>query len=614
MRKFNRDMSMTRKKIGIILIILLPVMGIGIDFGIDYARSKLMWQENYRERVSYESNPQTTERMQQLQSSVSNATVNLPSLEGLFCGDHGNVLTEVHLGLGVETFEKKINKGALLEIVKPLGAVRIDGMFIDTSSLRDDINSFQSLQISENTDEYTISFEAGQPARAYDFVTKILTDRNTYCFQKVRLHFSEPATALERSNWKIHGAIGRSGQDIGRFSLPYGTQIFQGNLWTTDCSNENVSTFSLDGQFLGSFGKFGTRLGQLDTPADLQIIDDKIYVVEERNHRVQIFSLNGEPIDVFGAFKETKNPLLFTDKLNNPLGLAYNGKHLAVVDHANQRILGISPENDYETVWVSGNLEEDEPFKWYFPYYARWSEYGQYFVVSNRSSNEIVLMGSQGKKLRSLGTKLLNRPHEVDIDQSGNIYVADTENNRVVIYHQKNDFDENSATILQFPKSYGLPKTLVISPNGFLVVGFVGNGSAYFLLLGDPEKSLSYDIFSKKFGSDVKIKLDEGSSPTSMKFSSQMTETNLQVEARKTYSQHCSSCHENGNYGAPARGNVEAWEPFPQNLNELLAMTVVGKGSMSARGGCDECSDQLLLETIKLMLPMNWSTDANSPN
>ena len=121
-------------------------------------------------------------------------------------------------------------------------------------------------------------------------MAKILTDKNTFCFQKIRLHFSEQATALKRSNWKIHGAIGRSGQGIGRFSLPYGTQIFNGNLWTTDCSNENVSTFSLDGQFLGSFGKFGTRLGQLDTPADLQIIDDKIYVVEERNHRVQIFS------------------------------------------------------------------------------------------------------------------------------------------------------------------------------------------------------------------------------------------------------------------------------------------------------------------------------------
>ena len=46
--------------------------------------------------------------------------------------------------------------------------------------------------------------------------------------------------------------------------------------------------------------------------------------------------------------------------------------------------------------------------------------------------------------------------------------------------------------------------------------------------------------------------------------------------------------------------------PLKQSiLQTLLQLAIQGKGAMIARGGCDECSDELLTETIKFMLPMN---------
>ena len=441
---------------------------------------------------------------------------------------------------------------------------------------------------------------------AADFVFKIEFDDDTTpgCNLPVRLHFSQK---LEDSlpGYRTTRVIGRSGQGFGLFSLPYGTEFFGRLIFVSDCSNENVSLFSSDGEFFGAFSEFGSRMGKLDTPADIKVFNDKIYVVEELNHRVQVFDLNGAAVDIFGAYEESEDdPGAFIDKFNHPLGIAISDDQIAIVDYGNNRILGYDHNWNYR--WVSGNSSEDETFEWVSPYYIEYSRQSDLFVVSNRKADELALISPSGEKLRTLGTDMLRRPHEVAIDPDGNILVADYGNYRLVKFLIESDFAEYHA--IQFPKSFGLPKTVAVNETGEIALGFVGNGLAYFLLFTpESDGTQTEDSFwESPFDEQLWIGAFES-------FGSRSDTTqHAPRSAARVYSQYCSQCHEGGRYGAPSRGNMEAWEKFPKDLSKLLQLAKAGKGAMIPNGGCLDCTDELLVETIQFMLPMSWELKAGS--
>ncbi|OAI48026.1 hypothetical protein AYO45_05370 [Gammaproteobacteria bacterium SCGC AG-212-F23] len=75
---------------------------------------------------------------------------------------------------------------------------------------------------------------------------------------------------------------------------------------------------------------------------------------------------------------------------------------------------------------------------------------------------------------------------------------------------------------------------------------------------------------------------------------------------KKIFTEYCSTCH-----GVPPKIAVHApsiadknyWNALKKlGLPYLLNNTITGKGAMPARGGCFECSDEQLRETIKYIL------------
>ena len=167
--------------------------------------------------------------------------------------------------------------------------------------------------------------------------------------------------------------------------------------------------------------------------------------------------------------------------------------------------------------------------------------------------------------------------------------MSDTVGQQVVMFDKVNYKVKN---IFKFPEFFGNPKTITsISPNTFSV-GFVGNGSAYFLIITKDHNFLR-ENFNK---TEVNFKFSE-------KLDVNLTNNNNTV---KLYNQFCASCHENGRYNAPARGNVEAWEKFSRSTYELLQNTINGKGSMIQKGGCTNCTNEDLTKLIEFMLPKSW--------
>lgn len=75
---------------------------------------------------------------------------------------------------------------------------------------------------------------------------------------------------------------------------------------------------------------------------------------------------------------------------------------------------------------------------------------------------------------------------------------------------------------------------------------------------------------------------------------------------RKIFKEFCAACHDKEpmiDVHAPRIGDKKAWAARRQlGMTVLLKMTTQGMGAMPARGGCFECSDQQLRETIRYML------------
>lgn len=78
------------------------------------------------------------------------------------------------------------------------------------------------------------------------------------------------------------------------------------------------------------------------------------------------------------------------------------------------------------------------------------------------------------------------------------------------------------------------------------------------------------------------------------------------LAGKKIFKEFCATCHGNPpiiDIHAPRIGDKKAWELRRQlGMKVLLKITSNGTGAMPARGGCFECSDQQLRETINYIL------------
>ena len=462
----------------------------------------------------------------------------------------------------------------------------------------------------KNLIEFTLDKSLNDKTIVLPFVILMKIENDKKCLIELEISLGEEFKNNEK--WELVNIFGRTGYGPGNFSLPYGTEFVDDLFFVTDCSNENISIFSKDSQFIKYFGKFGTDLGQLDTPADIKVTKNKVYVVEERNHRIQIFDRKGNPLSVFGSKVAARyNPELHLHKFNNPLGLALSSETIVVVDYGNNRILGY--DLDFNNKWVLHNklntkadYNNPDPKNMIinFPYYAEYIPQRDQFIITNRGGHNMLLISNDGNIIKVFGGEVLKAPHEVAVSPKGDILVANMKRNSTVIFDANTEYD--TYTEINFPLSYGLPKTVTsISENHFRT-GFVRNGAAYF---ADIKKKENINL-TKIFNEDQSLKLQRNYETISKKNLVSLlnkSKDNKDIHSLRLYSQYCASCHESGQYGAPQRGNIESWAKFTRDLDILTELAVNGKGAMISKGGCTECTRMDIYEIIKnVLVPMNW--------
>src|SRR5579871_6778564 len=74
---------------------------------------------------------------------------------------------------------------------------------------------------------------------------------------------------------------------------------------------------------------------------------------------------------------------------------------------------------------------------------------------------------------------------------------------------------------------------------------------------------------------------------------------------QQTYERYCAGCHETGTANAPRRNNTEFWKKRLQAVGSPSALVhpvIQGKGAMPPKGGCFDCTEDMLRHSVNYLL------------
>lgn len=235
----------------------------------------------------------------------------------------------------------------------------------------------------------------------------------------------------------------------------------QNRFFILDAKTCQVKVFEGGGSFLFSIGRKGSLEGELDNPTDIALDSNgSVYVVDSGNNRIAVFDKNGNFLKIFG------------DKdLLHPWGIAVNGSSLYVSDTGNHRIVTFTMQGVKSDVIGQRGIE---PTQFNYPTGIQMDSKGQLWVADS-GNNRIVRIKKNTENLMIGWDSITIEP--VGLAQNdGLVYVADKISNLVNVYEIASGRFVNSIG-LSGTSATGLlhPVDCDFLPRGDLVVSDSGN-------------------------------------------------------------------------------------------------------------------------------------------
>ena len=275
---------------------------------------------------------------------------------------------------------------------------------------------------------------------------------------------------------EYYGTFASAGDGDGQFV--YASSIAedsQGRVFISDEYANRVTAFDMDGKFLWSWGTPGSAEGELDGPSGVAVgANDSVYVADTHNNRVQKFTPSGVLLLTFGSKGAGEG------QLDLPWGVtvAPNGD-VYVADWGNDRVQRFTPDGDFVACYGTSGRGDGELRR---PSSVAVDERG-YIYVADWGNERIQVFDPDGgfvQKLRGQATeskwagiflnvnkeeavararadlepevdlfdpddpheesshieKLFWSPVSVKLDDSGRLYVTESNRHRIQIYER----------------------------------------------------------------------------------------------------------------------------------------------------------------------------------
>jgi DNA-binding beta-propeller fold protein YncE len=234
----------------------------------------------------------------------------------------------------------------------------------------------------------------------------------------------EPAVR-EREGDEAAAAAGRAAGEYGRFvqlavepvaALP--AELPDG------CPPPVVGPFS-------EFGGFGSDAGQFKVPTDVVVAGDAIYVADQQNFRIQKFTRDGTYVRHWGG-EATSASSLEPGKFSTPVGVAVDSAgNVYVTDFEQSRVQKFTSEGVFVKAWGTYGSGDGQ-----FRNAAGIAidRHDRIYVVDANGSR-IQQFTTTGAFVRAIGAgDGLSSPRGITTDVSGNVYVANRDENEVVVF------------------------------------------------------------------------------------------------------------------------------------------------------------------------------------
>ncbi|CAM4829689.1 unnamed protein product [Rotaria magnacalcarata] len=243
---------------------------------------------------------------------------------------------------------------------------------------------------------------------------------------------------------------GASGSAADHLNNPYYLAIHSSySFYVADYSNSRVQQLDAGSIFAKTVAGQANAAGgstalYLSNPTYL-IIDSagNLYVSDSQNHRVQYF-MNGTMTGVTIAGTGSSGTSL--NQLNNPYGIALDSStgKLYISDTNNHRIMCYLSGASNGTIVAGGNGAGTLNNQLYYPMGLSLDVSSNSLFIANSNAHNIVrwvvnastwtlMAGTPNGQSGSIST-MLNFPTDFAFDSSGNLYIADTNNDRVQLF------------------------------------------------------------------------------------------------------------------------------------------------------------------------------------
>lgn len=232
---------------------------------------------------------------------------------------------------------------------------------------------------------------------------------------------------------KLLATWGERGSGPGQLEAPDKLAFdAQGNLYVTEVGsratgegqNNRIQKFSADGASLGQWGTFGSGPGQFNSPVGIAIDQQgDIYVADIGNHRVQKLSSLGQPLTQWHTVGSGTGE---STEIGYDLALDASGAVYVTEPHpfsdGSDRVQKFSPSGELLATWGGSGTG---PGQFHQPTGVTVDNKGDVFVV-DADNNRVEKFSSSGKYLADwngpdVGFKFVSK---IALDGRGNMYVS----------------------------------------------------------------------------------------------------------------------------------------------------------------------------------------------